>query len=337
MNSPHPVPSPAVSGASGSADPSAGLQAALDELRRAGSILITTHINPDGDAIGSSLGLMHLLRAAGKQAVVASQDGYGGRYGFLPGAGEILTAVEGRCDLGVAVDCGNVDRVGSMKDALLACGRVLRVDHHAAGESFGDVEYLDTSAAAVGEMIAALAPGLGVRLPREAGVCLLASIVEDTRCFQFENVSPRTLRICSELVEAGADLHSVIEHLFWRNSAGAVRMIGRCLEDFRMEFAGQLAWTVASLQDFERYGAIAEDMDDVAHELLSIEGVEVALLLREAETDHRVSLRSRSRVDVAEIAREFGGGGHLRAAGCRIGKSPEAVRRLIQSIGRRLA
>ncbi|MEJ5297294.1 MAG: bifunctional oligoribonuclease/PAP phosphatase NrnA [Armatimonadota bacterium] len=313
-----------------------GLEAAVDELRRAGRILITTHINPDGDAIGSSLGLMHLLRAAGKDAVVASHDGYGGRYGFLPGAEEIVRFPAGSFDLGVAVDCGNVDRVGSVKDSLLACGRVMRIDHHAVGDPFGDVEYLDTSAAAVGEMIAALAPGLEVRISREAGQCLLASIVEDTRCFQFESVSPRTLRICAELVDAGADLHDVIQNLFWRNSAGAVRMVGRCLEDFRLEFGGKLAWAMASLEDFRRYQAIAEDMDDVAHELLSIEGVEVALLLREAEADHRVSLRSRNFVDVAAIAREFGGGGHLRAAGCRISKSPEALRSLLDSIGSRL-
>jgi len=313
-----------------------GLRAAAAELRQAGRILITTHINPDGDAIGSALGLMHILRAAGKEAVAAAQDGFGGRYGFLPGSGEIVRTAEGSFDLGVAVDCGNVDRVGSVKEALLRCPRILRVDHHAVGEPFGHVEYLDTSAAAVGEMIAAIAFELGVPVPAEAGVCLLASIVEDTRCFQFESVSHRTLQICAGLVEAGADLHSVIQQLFWRNSPGAVRMAGRCLEDFRLEFGGRLAWTVASLRDFERYGAIAEDMDEVVHELLSIEGVEVALLLRESETDHRVSLRSRNFVDVAEIAREFGGGGHVRASGCRIRKDPEALQRLIESIGARL-
>ncbi len=313
-----------------------GLHAAAGAIRTADSILITTHVNPDGDAIGSALGLMHILRVMGKKADVAAQDGPGQRYTFLPGADDILLSVDNIYDLGIAVDCGNIDRVGNIKKALLSCGKVIRIDHHALGHAFGDIEYLDSSAAAVGEMITALTDVMEVPVPKEAGLCLLASIVEDTGAFQFDSVSARTLTICSELVAAGSDLHWVVQNLFWKHPAGAVRLCGHCLETMTLEYGGTVAWTTASLDDCRRYGAIEEDVDGVVHSLLSIAGVEVAILLRESGKDFRVSLRSRDYVDTAEIAREFGGGGHTKAAGCRLPKDPTAFQALLSAVKKRL-
>lgn len=312
------------------------MEAAANAILRAHSIMITTHVNPDGDAIGSSLGLWHILRALRKQVDVITQDGAGQRYHFLPGADAINTSSGRAYDLGIAVDCGGIDRVGAAQELLRSCGTVMRVDHHAVGRPFGDVEFLDARAAAVGEMITALAESMGATIPPEAGECLLASIVEDTGCFQFESVSPASFRICADLVEAGADLHRVVQNLFWRNSEAATRMTGHCLETMTLDFDGRLAWTIASVEDFTRFGASQEDMDDVVHKLLSIADVEVAILLRETSGDYRVSLRSRDYVDVADVAEEFGGGGHRRAAGCRISRAPDAVQSLVASAGKRL-
>lgn len=312
-----------------------GLQAAAAIIKQAKSVIVTTHINPDGDAIGSALGLMHILRSMGKKARVVTQDGAGQRYRFLPGAQEINEPSLQDYDLGIAVDCGNISRVGTARSVLDACPLVLRIDHHAVGESFGDIEYLDAQAAAVGEMVAALADEMGAPIGPEAGVCLLASIVEDTGCFQFASVTPRTFQICSELVAAGADLHGVVQQLFWRNPEGAVKLKGHCLESMTVDSEGRLAWALASREDFDRYGAVQEDVDDVVNGLLSVDGVEVAVLLRETDTDYRVSLRSREYVDVAEVAQQFYGGGHRRAAGCRLAKSEVAVRGLLSAIVQR--
>ncbi|MEI6913563.1 MAG: bifunctional oligoribonuclease/PAP phosphatase NrnA [Armatimonadota bacterium] len=314
----------------------AGIRDAANAIQSASSILITTHINPDGDAIGSALGLWHILKALGKRSVVVTQDGAGQRYQFLPGAADISTNTDATFDLGIAVDCGNIVRVGKAGQYLRACRHMMRIDHHAVGESFGDLEFIDTNAAAVGEMITALAEEMGAAIPAEAGNCLLASIVEDTGCFQFSSVSPQSFRICADLVESGADLHWVVQNLFWRNSEGAVRMAGKCLQVHHRDFGGQLAWTIAALDDFAHFGAIQEDMDEVVHDLLGIDGVEVALLLRESQKSYRISLRSRNYVDVAGIASEFGGGGHHKAAGCQIDRTDDAMQSLIQAIGRHL-
>lgn len=320
-----------------------GLESAAEALRQAERILITTHINPDGDAAGSALGLAHILNAAGKAAQVVSQDGAGRRYRFLPGADQILTSASGTYDLGVAVDCANPSRTGTVKNALLACPHVLRIDHHAVGHAFGDIQYVDPTAAAVGEMIVRLADCLqdslpsGKVMPPQAAECLLASIVEDTGCFQFETVTPHTLQICARLVEAGASLHRVVQNIFWMNEPGAARLQACCIERMTLECGGRLAWTVASLADFAEFGAVEEDADEVVHKLLAIRGVEAGLLLREDTADYRVSLRSRANVNVAEIAREFGGGGHAHAAGCRLPKSAASLRALISAIARRLA
>ncbi len=314
----------------------AGLEAAARAIQQAESILITTHINPDGDAIGSSLGLWHIARAAGKTACVVNQDGAGTRYLFLPGAGGIETDTQQVFDLGVAVDCGGIGRVGRVRDALERCKTVMRIDHHLAGEPFGDIEYLDPDAAAVGEMIVEIAHALDLPVSAEAAACLLASIVEDTGCFQFSRVSALSLRICAELVAAGADLHSVVQQLYWRNPEGAARLRGACLTRMRTQCGGRLAWTAASTTDFDQFGATEEDADEVVHDMLRIGTVEVAVLLRESAKDYRVSLRSRDSVDVASLAREFGGGGHERAGGCRIGKGEADVAALIAAAAQRL-
>lgn len=308
---------------------SSGLTAAVEALRQAGSVLITTHVNPDGDAIGSALGLYHALKAAGKDAVVVNQDGAGQRYRFLPGASLIATSTDRVCDLGVAVDCADIRRVGSARDALERCSRVLRIDHHQTGQSFGDIQYLDPDAAAVGEMVADIAAAMGLPITPDAAICLLASIVEDTGCFQFSRVSPLTLRICGDLVQAGADLHQVVQSIYWRNSEGSARLRGACLQRMETECAGKLAWTVATLEELNRLGAVEEDADEIVHDMLRIGTVELAVLLRESATDYRVSFRSRERVDTGKLAGTFGGGGHERAAGCRVGKEESQIARLL--------
>lgn len=306
-----------------------GLARAAEALLRSKRTLITTHINPDGDAIGSALGLAHILWAMGRHADVVSQDGAGQRYQFLPGSERILTEADGEYDTGIAVDCANASRTGTVSQSLLACHTVIRVDHHAVGQSFGDIEYMDTRAAAVGEMITELADRMGARLSREAGVCLLASIVEDTGCFQFSSASERTFQICGELVASGADFHWVVQRLFWSVPTGALRLRGKLLKEMHLEADGRLAWAIASVDDLEKYGAIHEDMDEVAHDLLRGDTVEVAVLLRETPGDYRVSLRAKSAVNVAEVAKQFGGGGHALAAGCRIGNEQEKLKALL--------
>ncbi len=314
----------------------AGLEAAARAIQQAGSVLITTHVNPDADAIGSSLGLWHILRAAGKSACVVNQDGAGTRYQFLPGADGIETDTQQVFDLGVAVDCGGIGRVGLIRGALERCKTVMRIDHHLAGEPFGDITWLDPDAAAVGEMIVEIARALDLPVSAEAAACLLASIVEDTGCFQFSSVSALSLRTCADLVEAGADLHGVVQQLYWHNPEGAARLRGACLTRMRTQCGGRLAWTVAGSADFNQFGATEEDADEVVHDMLRIGTVEVAVLLRESAKDYRVSLRSRDSVDVASLAREFGGGGHERAGGCRIGKSDSDLAALIAAAARRL-
>lgn len=295
------------------------LDAALQFLEQHQDFLITSHISPDGDALGSALALSHLLRQAGKTTRVALQDPVPREYRLLPGADEVLQGPpEEPAEAAVVVDCENLGRVGNLGDAVRRSRRLLVIDHHISQMGFGDVEVRDPTAAACAEIIFHLAEARGA-LKADVAQCLMAGLILDTGCFRFPNVTPATLRIAARLVEAGARIPALYRSIYENLPYSAVKLQGLALASLAAEEGGTIHYATLTRQDFEKAGADESETNGIVNQILSVEGTSVALLFREAQDGSiRVSLRSRCAVDVNLVARTFGGGGHQQAAGCTL-------------------
>jgi phosphoesterase RecJ-like protein len=309
------------------------LRRAASAIRTASRILIACHVRPDGDALGSLLALGLGCMALGKRVVMVSPDGVPDAYRFLPLWECVATAAEGEFDLGIGVDADGSARLGSVEAAVLAAPQVIDLDHHIGPAPYGNIQVVDPSAAATGELVFALLDELGVPLTLEIAVSLMTAILTDTGSFRFSNVTPRTLSMAARLVEAGALPGPVYEAVYEQKPAAAVRIAGRALAGLQAEHGGQLVWSALSCADFAAAGATDEDTDGIVGHLQAVKGARVILLFRElADGEVRVSLRARDRTNMARVAQRFGGGGHAPAAGCTLpGPLAEAAARVVSA------
>jgi phosphoesterase RecJ-like protein len=297
-------------------------------IDRHDSFVVTSHINPDGDAIGSEMGLTHFLRARGKQVLVMNSSETPEVLRFLdpadeiriwgePGTRELLDDV----DAVFIVDVNNWEHIGHVGRGLQqrrlprAC-----IDHHQeANPDFADVTVGDTSAAATGVLILEMIRDAGEPLTLPMADALFAAILTDTGTFRFSNTDARALRAAAELVEAGSSAFEMHRKVFGSKSWGAGRMLGPVLSTLESASHGRLAWISATLEMINEAGATHDDMDGFADLVRSIKGVELVLFFKEtSEGDVKVSLRSNGIVDAHAIARHFGGGGHIMASGMRV-------------------
>lgn len=310
-------------------------------LAGARRILLFLHVSPDGDSIGSSLAVCRALRVLGKEAWCVGVDPVPRIYEFLPGTRELFLPwqqVEGEWDLGVFLDCGDRHRVGAAEPLLDRCRATLNIDHHASNSLYGDYNWIDYRAAAVGEMAYGLIRELGVPVDPEMAVCLYTALVTDTGSFRYESTTPETHRVAAALIEHGARPYQVTEAIYENESPERTRLLGLCLSTLQFHAGGRIATLRVSRSLLAQAGAAPEDVDGLVNYARSVTGVEVGLLFRETEDGHvRVNLRSRGQVNVAEIASGFGGGGHPRAAGCTLsGSLAEAEARVVAATAARL-
>ncbi|NKB69489.1 MAG: hypothetical protein GKR89_20660 [Candidatus Latescibacteria bacterium] len=287
----------------------------LDETE--GDIVLTTHINGDGDALGACLGLRRLLRQRGRQATVLVPDGPDPHYGFLPDF-DCICLLEnwsgGDLDRLVVLDCPTLERAGGVGQLLRPGGAVLSIDHHADNQHFGRVNIVSDQASSASELVYHLAVAGTVSVDAETAAQLYLGILFDTGGFRFSLTTPTTLEVAAELVRAGARLDWLAEQLFGNKSLGSVKLVGRAIDSLQLHCQGRVAVLHLGWDDL-RLG----DAEDIVNYGMAIKGVVATLLLKEEEPGrYRVSLRSREGVDVSQVARCFGGGGHVRASGCRI-------------------
>lgn len=302
-------------------------------IRKARSIIVASHVNPDGDTIGSMLALGLGLIQLGKKVYFLSQDGIPTRYQFLPGSELIRSSMSETADVSISVDCGSAKQLGSVQNAFFRSKTTVQVDHHDFGDAFGKVMVIDEEASAVGEIVFDLLRALKIEITPAIATCLLTSIIVDTGAFRFSNIRPRTFDICSRLIRKGVDLQHLIEESYWLKSRAAARLSGYAVQRAKFLAEGRLSYTWLTRKDFVRFKAKMSDTDGVADELRCIEGVKIAAVLRQAEDRGiRVSLRSSSGINVANIARTFGGGGHHNSAGCRINGTEKDRRRLLDEL-----
>lgn len=298
-----------------------------EELERASSVLIGTHRNPDGDALGSALAISHVLDQMAIENEVICHNQPPPNLQFLPGIERVRQEpAEPKFDLGIVLDLDSFERLGTTEPFFRECPRLVLFDHHVPHEKPGDLRIVDEKAPATAVVLMRTLLALDIPIDAKVATCLLTGIVTDTGSFRFRNTTPESLALSARLLELGADINLVSEEVFHNKPLSAARLLGTLLEKMQLECGERLAWGALTLDDFEFCHAQDEDTEGFVNELLAIRTVQVAALIRQPRPSRvRVSLRSRGPIDVAEVAREFGGGGHRNAAGCSFDDSIDAV------------
>jgi phosphoesterase RecJ-like protein len=298
------------------------LQAAGGRLHAAQRILVLSHIRPDGDAVGSLLGLGLSLQSAGKDVQMVLADGLPAHFRHLAGSEQVRNQVEGTFDLVVVLDCSDLKRVGGVLNESVIPD--LNVDHHPTNLNFAQVNLVEPQAVATAEMLAEYLPRLGLPVPEPVSSALLFGIITDTLGFRTANMTPKALRTAASLMEAGGDLVSLYYHGLLKRSFEAVKYWGAGIS--RMQREGRLVWTALTQADRQAVGYPGRDDADLINALAGLENVDVVMILVEQPKGRvKVSWRAQPGYDVAELALSFGGGGHKAAAGAEFQGTLEEV------------
>jgi phosphoesterase RecJ-like protein len=307
------------------------LEQVLEIIRSRDQFVITSHVRPDGDALGSELALLLILEKLGKQARIVNRDPVPARFENLPCAERPAVAdhVEGHPAAVFVLECGSLERTGlqGLKDHFL-----INIDHHHSTAQYGAINWIDESACAVGEMIYKVAKALNVELTPEISTNIYTAVVTDTGSFQFACTTAETFRMAADLAEHGADVPTIARNVFYSNPITKINSMTVMLNRMKVDCGGRLVWTAVTRDDMARYNCMEDDVDGLVNFPLTINGVEVAVFLREmADGSFRASLRSKNSIDVCEIASSFGGGGHRNASGCTVEGPLEKAKDLLLS------
>ncbi|PID77400.1 MAG: phosphoesterase [Deltaproteobacteria bacterium] len=312
----------------------------LQVIREQTDFLLLTHVHPDGDALGSMFGLAEILRGMGKNALCFTEEPVSHLFDFLPDCRNVSHdwhdvssfAEEAAGNMAVvAMDCGDAARLGKYEKDLLNYRPFLVIDHHKSHQDFGSCNWVEPDCSSTGEMIFELAGALGAKIPYKAAFDLYTAILTDTGSFRYECTSPRTLQIASELLAAGVRPEEVASKVYDNYTKERLRLMEMVLATLELYADEQLAVIYAAGEMFEQSGASYHDTEGLIDFPRSLKSVKAAVLIKEAEKNMvSVSLRAKGECDVAEIAGQFGGGGHRNAAGCRFtDKSLEQVKKEI--------
>ena len=287
-----------------------------DEIRKRQRFVITSHVRPDGDAIGSALAMAFALRALGKEARVVFRDEPPGPLQVFPGVSEIEVAprVEDPGDAVIVMESGDLARTGVEG---LDRGFVINIDHHLGNSMYGALNWFDVSAAACGEMVFDLVRELGAPLTKEVATHVYIAILTDTGSFHYSSISPRTFDICRQCVEAGVDPPWVARSIFNSNNLGRLKLFGAVLSQMELDPTGRLATVYVDQKLATDCGGTYEDTEGLINLPLTVKEIQAVVFFKEnGPDDWRVSMRSKGDVDINAVAKQFGGGGHKNASGC---------------------
>ncbi len=319
----------------------------MDCLKRGDNFLIATHVNPDGDALGSAAALAMALEKMGKKAVLLDKHRVPDQYLFLP-CSERFHTFESIESAGfkmsdfntlIVLDCNDTDRIGlgnkqqqpfaeALKKALAGTMRSVVIDHHETQRSFGDIKWIEPSAAATGLMVLYLLKSLGVAITSEIAINLYAALVVDTGNFRFENATPQVFRAGAELIEYGVRPNIVYQELYESWSDNRFRLYMDVIAS--LEIRDDIAFSLVTKKMMEETSTTADDTENFVSFPRIMKRIDISVLLRETGRDeYKASLRSKSQVNVAHVAEFFDGGGHKNAAGCTIKADLETAKALI--------
>lgn len=310
------------------------LDSILEEIKKAQNIVVLTHESPDGDAVSSSLSVMHAILQLGKQVDVIIPE-YSRDFNFLPGSDKILK--QGKLenyDLAISVDCTDLKRLEGAKEYFETAKTTIEIDHHSVNAMFADYNYVDPVAPSCCQVLIAMFEYYGVEITKEIATCILTGIITDTGGFQWGGVSPETFEFAAELIRKGAKIKEICRIALRKKSKVHCEL--EKLIYNRMEYFedGKIALAYLTLEDYNNLNTEMGDDEGLVEMLRDIEGVEVAVLLKEKEGNgFKISLRSHETINVSDIALILGGGGHRGAAGCFISGTVEhAKSKIIDAI-----
>ena len=309
----------------------------VETIQAAKTIVLVTHVFPDGDALGSQIGFGHILESLGKQVSMFCDQPVSYLYNFLPGSEKVVTELpttEG-VDCVIALDCGDQQRLGQNLDVLLKMEPFIVIDHHAGHKDFGDMRWVESERSSTGEMVFELAQQLGAALSQDAAFCLYTAIVSDTGSFKYASTSARTFAIAGALLHKGVKPEKVAGKLFDNYTESRLHLLQSVLSTLELFCDGKLVIITATKKMFEITKATSEDTESFINYPRSLASVKVAVFVKETNGIIGVSMRSKgTQYNVSEVARKLGGGGHRNAAGCKFrdGESLKEAREMLFNV-----
>lgn len=311
------------------------LDTILEEIKKAEKIVILTHESPDGDAASSSLSVMHAVSQLGKEADVIIPE-YPKSFQFLSGSDKIKKESEiKQYDLAIAVDCSDLKRLVGAEEYFETAKKTIQIDHHSVNAMYADLNYVDPVSPACCQVLIGMFEYFGTEITQDLGECILTGIITDTGGFQYSGVTPETFEFAAEILRKGVNISKICQQAL-RNKTKANCELTKLVYD-RMEFLedGKIVISYITLEDEERVNAQMGDDEGLVEIERDIEGVEVAVLLKEKKNANgfKISLRSKDKVNVSDICLLLGGGGHAKAAGAFIsGTLEQAKSKIIATI-----
>ena len=308
----------------------------LEEINKAESIVILTHENPDGDAIGSGLALYNALKQIGKNPDIIIPE-YPRTFEFLPGSNEIKkeSNVE-KYDLAISVDCATIKMLNGFANYFENAKVKVSIDHHSTNTMFGDLNYVSPDAPACAQILLVVFEYFKIEVTKDIGTCILAGIITDTGGFKYSGVTSETFEFVAWLLEKGINVSKIYRKVLQTKTRANFEL--NRIATNRLEFfeGGKVAFTYITKEDEERVNAESGDHEGIVETGRDIEGVEVSIFIRQTDKGCKVSMRSNEYVNVSDVCLLLGGGGHIRAAGatmqCTIEQAKEKILRQIKSV-----
>ena len=290
----------------------------VDKIKLFQKIAITFHTSPDGDSIGSALALLIGLRKLNKDVYIVSKEVIPQTFMFLPYSNEINgetiePLVDTECV--IVLDCGDFKRINANLHMNNKSFELINMDHHLSNDLYGDLNFVDTSASSVGEIVFEVLRLLHVELDKEIGACLYTSLLTDTGSFRHTNTTAVTHGIAGELINTGIDFSNIHRLIFGNKKFQKIKLYGEVISNMTSELNSKVCVMYISKSMLEKYKTVSSDTSDVISFGSSIDTVEVAIFIKEVDNGVKVSLRSKSLINVNKVAQVFNGGGHIRAAG----------------------
>lgn len=304
------------------------------------NFLITSHINLDGDAIGSELALYFILKKLNKKVTILNQDRIPKIYDFLPDSDKVQYWNNNRInpksiDVGIALDCSSIKRIGRTYEIFKDIKTIINIDHHKSNENFGNLNYLDCSVSSVGEIIYELITFLNIDLLDEKiSTCLFAAIITDTGSFRYSNVSSKTFGVASHLTSYRIKSHLIANNIYNRSTYPGLKLLGESLLTLEMDDSNYVSWLTITRKMLNDTNANDEDIEGIINIATTLNNVEISILFRETKDNKiKISFRSKGNFDVNKFAGKFKGGGHPNAAGCLCsGKLDEIKEKILSKL-----
>src|SRR3989338_1150965 len=304
-------------------------------IKKNSKFLISSHINPEGDSIGSQIAMAILLKKLGKEAVILNESPTPHFLQFLPGAENILKeiSVDLHFQAAIILDCPDLTRIGNVSRYIEKDTVLINIDHHVSNINFGKYNWVDLEVSSTGEMIFDLYKAFKAGIEYDEAMAMYVSIMTDTCSFRYTNTSSKTHKIAAKLIDIGIKPYEIYGKIYETSSIQDMNLLGEALRTLKVTPDGKVAWLWVTKEALKNTKASLEGTEGIINFARSIEGVDIAILFRETGTEDRikVSFRSKGRVDVNKLASFFNGGGHVTASGCTVfGKMEEVEKKVLE-------